>query len=77
MGKTCQTCPKLAGAIVISILIFTWLFWGRTGEYVHHHAPVVLVVVLERIDTSTKEEVRILDKVLENRGDYAAAHGNT
>jgi hypothetical protein len=36
--------------------------------------PVVLVAVLERYDV-VGEEVRIIDKILENRYEYAMAHG--
>lgn len=35
---------------------------------------MVLVSVLERYDV-TGEEVRIIDKILENRYEYAMAHG--
>lgn len=36
--------------------------------------PVVLVAVLERYDM-VGDEVRIIDKILENRYEYAMAHG--
>jgi hypothetical protein len=39
-----------------------------------HSGPVVLVAVLERKD-ALGEDIRIIDHVLENRREYADAHG--
>lgn len=66
----------MAVALVLSILGLTFLFLRRTAEEVYHHPPVVLVTVLERTDANG-EEVRIIDKILENRFDYATEHGHS
>jgi len=74
--KTCKARPRVILGIVVSILFFMYfrLELGRKKEVVvERYTPVVLVMVLPRTDT-TGEPVRILDKVLENRHEYAVAH---
>ena len=70
-----QNSPRFVVVLTISILIFTFLFWrGYSGQYVlGRHVPVVLVTVLDA--TSIEEQGQIIDKVLENREEYANAHG--
>ena len=72
--KTCQSNPRLVIALLLSILGLTWWYLRRTAEEEYHPPPVVLVTVLERTDVYG-EEVRIIDKILENRFEYATEHG--
>jgi|SRR5579862_2200900 len=77
MKRTCQTNQRVIGVLVVVILLVTILFWGRRKEDVDNHAsPVVLVAVLEDRDAAG-DDVRILDKILENRWEYANAHGTS
>jgi hypothetical protein len=71
--KTYQSHPRLVIALILSILGLTWWYMRRTAEE-EYHPPVVLVTVLERTDVYG-EEVRIIDKILENRFEYATEHG--
>ena len=68
-----QRSPRLIAGILISLILLTLLFWGRRTEVVGNHVPVVLVAVLERMEIA--EQIRMTQKVLENRLDYANAHG--
>ena len=70
-----QNSPRFIVALFVSILLLTILFWrGRSGQHVdENHVPVVLVTVLD--GTSVEEQGRIIDKVLDNREEYANAHG--
>ena len=67
--------PRLIVSLIISIFLLTCLFWrGHRGQRVDgSHVPVVLVTVLD--GTRIEEQRRIIDKVLENREEYANAHG--
>jgi hypothetical protein len=76
MLRTCQSSPRLAATALLVTCFLTWMLWGRTGEIVYVHPPVILVAVLNHTD-SAGEEVKILDKILENRWEYADAHGMT
>jgi len=49
-------------------------FAEEKKEVVSRYTPVVLVMVVHRTDAAG-EQVRILDKSLENRHEYAIAHG--
>jgi len=61
--------------VVVTFLFLSVVFWRQgTGRPVFKQGPVVLVAVLERKD-ALGEDVRIIDRVLENRGEYADAHG--
>ena len=73
IARTCQGNLRLTVAIAAAVFIVTLFYW-RGFRYVSGHAPVVLVAVFERTDEKG-DEVRILDKVLENRWEYANAHG--
>lgn len=67
-----QNSPRFIVALFVSILLLTILFWrGRSGQHVD--VPVVLVTVLD--GTGIEEQGRIIDKVLDNREEYANAHG--
>ena len=73
--KRSQGHPRLTAAAILAFFVLTVLFWGRTAKDVSSkEPPVVLVSVLERYDI-LGEEVRIIDKILENRYEYAMAHG--
>lgn len=73
--RTCQNSPRLILAIPISIFLLTLLYWGgMSGRNVDVYGPVVLVVVL---DQTAGDQGGIIDKVLENRADYALAHGTS
>jgi len=56
------------------MILFIVLFCRRGSEDPGDYPPVVLVTVLEDRD-SAGEEVRIIDKIIENRWEYANAHG--
>ena len=74
--KRSQSNPRLTAAGILAFFVLTVLFWGRTSTNVaSSQSPVVLVSVLERYDI-LGDEVRIIDKILENRYEYAMAHGN-
>jgi len=73
--RTCQSSPRLTIVAIISLLILTLLFWrgGRSKRVIDgHQFPVVLVAVL---DTSRPDQTSIIERVLENRREYANAHG--
>jgi hypothetical protein len=74
--KQVQSNPRLTAAGILAFFVLTVLFWGRTAtpNVSHVQMPVVLVAVLERYD-ALGDEVRIIDKILENRYEYAMAHG--
>jgi hypothetical protein len=69
-----QSSPRIASIALLVICFLTWMLWGRTGEVVYAHPPVILVAVLDQTDFAG-EEVKILDKILENRWEYANAYG--
>lgn len=71
---TCQSNHRVLGIVVVALILLIMVFWGRTTKETTHHPPVVLVAVLEDTD-GAGEEVKILDKILENRWEYANAHG--
>ena|ERR1700737_553907 len=73
LGRMIQSSPRLAAIALLSIGIITWLFWTQT-EPAYTHPPVILVAVLDHTD-SAGEEIRITDKILQNRWEYADAHG--
>jgi len=72
--RTCQSNRRVLGIVVVALILLIMVFWGRTTKETTHHPPVVLVAVLEDTD-GAGEEVKILDKILENRWEYANAHG--
>ena len=73
--KTCKARPRVILAIVVSILFFMYFYFAEEKkEVVSRYTPVVLVMVVHRTDAAG-EQVRILDKSLENRHEYAIAHG--
>ena len=73
--KRLQSSPRLTAAAILSFFVLTVFFWGRSATKVSARTlPVVLVAVLERYD-AVGDEVRIIDKILENRYEYAMAHG--
>jgi hypothetical protein len=74
--KQIQGNPRLTAASILAFFVLTVLFWGRTATHNMslNQMPVVLVAVLERYD-ALGDEVRIIDKILENRYEYAMAHG--
>jgi hypothetical protein len=75
-NRVARTCgfPRLAAITAVVICLVLWALWGRTGEIENTHPPVILVGVLDQID-AMGDEVRILGKVLQNRWEYADAHG--
>ena len=75
MSRSSQNNVRVLMAAVITFLFLTVIFWRRgNGGQVLKQGPVVLVAVLERYD-ALGDEVRIIDKILENRYEYAMAHG--
>src|SRR5271170_924674 len=75
MSRSSQNNVRVLVAVVVTFLFLSVVVWRRgTGEQVFKQGPVVLVAVLERKDASG-EDVRIIDRVLENRSEYADAHG--
>jgi hypothetical protein len=66
---------RLIVSLIVSIFLLTFLFWrGPWGQRMgRSRVPVVLVTVLD--GTRIEEQRRIIDKVLENREEYAHAHG--
>ena len=75
MSRSSQNNVRVLMAAVITFLFLTVIFWRRgNGGQVLKQGPVVLVAVLERKD-ALGEDVRIIDRVLENRREYADAYG--
>ena len=73
--RSTQSNVRLLVAAVLTFLVLTMVFWRRgPGAQVFKQGPVVLVAVLERKDAAG-EDVRIMDRVSENRREYADAHG--
>ena len=68
-----QSNTRLAVVAIFAFLLVTILYCGITRS-AKGPAPVVLVIVLEQTDSSG-EDIRIVDRVLENRLEYANAHG--
>lgn len=73
--RTVHSHLRLTIAVAVAVFIMTLLYWGSFG-FAAGHGPVVLVAVFERID-ERGEEIRILDRVFENRLEYANAHGTS
>jgi len=78
VAKRVQGNSRFVVMLVCLVLFGLWMVWGGrgTGEVrlIESGPPVVLVVVLDRYN-SEGEEIKIVDKVIENRGEYAGAHG--
>jgi hypothetical protein len=72
--RTCQGNQRVFGVLVLFLLLCMILLWGRRRGESDLYAPVVLVVVLDERD-AVGDQVRIIDKILENRWEYASAHG--
>ena len=70
-----RNSPRLIVAVLLSLLILTFLFWGGRprSRFDGKHVPVLLVTVLD--GASIEKRGRIIEKVLENREEYANAHG--
>lgn len=76
ISRSTQNNVLLLVAIVVTFLVLNMVLWRRgTGGEVFKQGPVVLVAVLERKDAAG-DDVRIIDRVLENRREYADAHGS-
>jgi len=75
MSRSSQNNVRVLIVAVVTFLFLTVVFWRRgNGGQVLKQGPVVLVTVLERKD-ALGEDVRIIDRVLENRREYADAYG--
>lgn len=76
ISRSTQNSVRLWVAVVVTFLVLSMLLWRRgPGGEVFNQGPVVLVAVLERKDAAG-DDVRIIDRVLENRREYADAHGS-
>ena len=68
-----QNSPRLLVTLLFALLLFTWVYIGRARRGMAGGASVVMVAVLDM--TGQSSEARVLDNVLENRLEYARAHG--
>lgn len=72
-----QNSPRLVVTLILALLLFSWVYLGRgSGGRVAiagTFPSVVMVAVLDM--TGESGEVRVIDNVLENRVEYARAHG--
>jgi hypothetical protein len=74
-----QNSPRLLATLVLALLLLSWVYIGRWtsggGGVVGggRVAPMVMVAVLDM--TRDSGEGRVIDNVLENRLEYAKAHG--
>ncbi len=69
-----RNSPRLIVAVLLSLFLLMFLFWGglSRSRFDGNHVPVLLVTVLD--GTSIEEQGPIIEKVLENREEYANAH---
>src|ERR1700685_3062472 len=75
MSRSSQNNVRVLMVAVVTVLFLSVVFWSRgNGRQILKQGPVVLVAVLERKD-ALGEDVRIIDRVLENRREYADAYG--
>lgn len=73
-----QNSPRLLATLVLVLLCLSWVYIGRRtgddgGVGGGRVAPMVMVAVLDM--TRDSGEGRVIDNVLENRLEYAKAHG--
>jgi hypothetical protein len=75
-GRTCNKRPRLLIAIVLMLILLVYVFLRENGSQgVRSQMPVVMVLILDGSANSSGGEMRLLEKILENREQYAAAHG--
>ena len=65
-----QNSPRLLVSLLFALLLFSWVYIGRTRRGIAGGASVVMVAVLDMTAQS-----RVIDNVLENRLEYAGTHG--
>jgi len=68
-----QNSPRLLVSLLFALLLFSWVYIGRTRRGIAGGASVVMVAVLDM--TAQSDEARVIDTVLENRLEYAGTHG--
>jgi hypothetical protein len=71
-----QNSPRLLATLVLVLVFLSWVYIGRRtdgGVVGRRVAPMVMVAVLDM--TRDSGEGRVVDNVLENRLEYAKAHG--
>jgi hypothetical protein len=67
-----KNSPRLIAIVLVSMCLLG--YWRLTGPpVVDRRVPVVLVALFDQ--SQTAEQGPIIEKVLENRAEYAKAHG--
>ena len=77
ISRSSRKNVRILVAVAVTFLFSVAVFWRRgAGGEAFRLDSVVLVTVLEWKDAAG-EDVRIIDRVLENRREYANAYGNS